>query len=240
MIPARAHRSAPHDLCPLVDEACTAKRCIGAGERGWAHRGVWQIALRLALGLASAVGPTVALAERADRQLPLKIEADQSSTVDMARRVVVFNGRVVLTQGTLRIVADRVELTEVAEGHRTATARGRPEQPAQIREKRDGVDEFVEGRADLIEYDSRESLIRLSGKAVVRRLRGAQLADEVQGETIVWNGSRETFSVAPAERSGSDGRADRVRGVFIAPPPATPPAAPASAAPSGNTAPARR
>lgn len=185
--------------------------------------------------------PTPVQAEKADRQQPLTIEADQSSTVDFARRVVVFNGRVVLTQGTLRILADRVEVSDVGEGHRTAQARGRPDQPAQFREKRDGVEEFVEGRADLIEYDSREALIRLSGKAVVRRLRGTQLADEVQGETIVWNGNRETFSVAPAERGGTDGRGERVRGVFSPPPPA--PAASGTAAPTpapSAPSPARR
>lgn len=197
----------------------------------------------LVLATCAAVS---ARAEKADRQQPLTIEADQSSTVDLARRVVVFNGRVVLTQGSLRILADRVEVAEVGEGQRTAQARGRPEQPAQFREKREGVDEFVEGRADLIEYDSREALIRLSGKAVVRRLRGTQLADEVQGETIIWNGNRETFSVAPAERSSADGRGERVRAVF-APPPPTPTGSPASSsapaagssAPSANT-PTRR
>ncbi len=211
----------------------TLSQCRRALARAWA----------LALGLVAVWGAGGVWAEKADRQQALNIEADQSSTVDMARRVMVFNGRVVLTQGTLRILADRVEVSEAGLGHRTAVARGRPEQPAQFREKRDGVEEFVEGRAELIEYDSRESLIRLSGKAVVRRLRGTQLADEVQGETIVWNGARETFSVAPADRSGGEGRADRVRGVFIPPPPITPVAAPLGSppgAPSSAPAPIRR
>jgi lipopolysaccharide export system protein LptA len=177
----------------------------------------------IALSCAITV-PRPAHAEKADRQQPLTIEADQSSTVDLARRVVVFNGRVVLVQGTLRIQAERMEVAEVGEGHRTALARGLPEQPAQFREKRDGVEEYVEGRAERIEYDSRESLIRLSGKAVVRRLRGTQLADEIQGETIIWNGAREVFSVAPsgppAGTSATGGSSGRVRGVFSPPPPA--------------------
>jgi lipopolysaccharide export system protein LptA len=84
----------------------------------------------LVLAACAAVS---ARAEKADRQQPLTIEADQGSTVDLARRVVVFNGRVVLTQGSLRILADRVEVAEVGEGQRTAQARGRPEQPAQFR-----------------------------------------------------------------------------------------------------------
>lgn len=184
------------------------------------------------LGLALAAAFQAAWAEKADRQQPLTIEADQSSTVDLARRVLVFNGKVVLTQGSLRIQAERMEVSEVGEGHRTAQARGLPEQPAQFREKRDGVDEFVEGRADLIEYDSREALIRLSGKAVVRRLRGTQLADEIQGDTIVWNGARELFSVLPNGRSAADGGNPRVRGVFTPPPPAP-------GSPAGTTPPRR-
>jgi len=193
-------------------------------------------ALSVAVVVVGAAWPFPSRAEKADRQQPLMIEADQGSTVDLARRVAIFNGRVVLTQGSLRILADRVEVAEVGEAHRTAQARGRLDQPAQFREKREGVDEFVEGRADLIEYDSREALVRLSGKAMVRRLRGTQLADEVHGETIVWNGNRETFSVAPAERSAADSRAERVRGVFS--PPATAPATAPAAAPGPAPGPA--
>jgi lipopolysaccharide export system protein LptA len=195
--------------------------------------------------VASIALASPAQAEKADRQQALTIEADQSSTVDLAKRTVVFNGRVVLVQGTLRIQAESMEVVDVGEGHRTALARGLPDQPAQFREKRDGLDEFVEGRAERIEYDSRESLIRLSGKAVVRRLRGTQLADEIQGETIVWNGAREVFSVAPANPVGGQGAAgsgSRVRGVFTPPPPAAQApaagrAAPAPAAGPGAPAP---
>lgn len=179
-------------------------------------------------------------AEKADRQQPLTIEADQGSTVDLTRRTVVFNGRVVLVQGTLRIQAERVEVADVGEGHRTALAHGLPEQPAQFREKRDGVEEFVEGRAERIEYDSRESLIRLSGKAVVRRLRGTQLADEIQGETITWNGAREVFSVAPSAvasvPSAAGGGPGRVRGVFSPPPPVPG----GASSPASPTSPSRR
>ena len=224
------------------------KRCLTPKASAWAP--TWapdrSRASVSALALAALV-PSVALiageahAEKADRQKPLTIEADRNSTIDLARKVVVFDGRVVLTQGTLRMTADRVEVTEVAEGQRTAVAKGLPDAPATFREKRDGVDETVEGRAQTIEYDSREDLIRLSGKAVVRRLRGTQLADEFSGETIVWNGAKEFFSVLPltsgaatAGAPGAAGTADRrVRAIFTPDPakqeavPASPPPAPA-------------
>lgn len=177
---------------------------------------------RVAVACMVALGVGAAVAEKSDRQQPLTIEADRSSTVDLARKVVVFNGQVVLTQGSLVIRAERMEVTDVGNGHRTASATGLPQQPAEFRQKRDGVNEFVEGRGQAIEYDSREELLRLNGQAVVRRLRGSQLADEVVGDRIVWNGAKELFSVLPsAPTAGVPGR---VRATII----------PAESAPGGG------
>lgn len=228
----------------LTSTASAPRSTDRVAGRGWA-RGLWRalglglgsgLGLGLGLGLGvSLLATPVAHAEKADRQKPLAIEADRSSTIDLARRTVVFDGRVVLTQGTLRITADRMEVTEPADGQRTAVARGLPEVPAEFREKRDGLDETVEGRAQTIEYDSREELIRLSGKAVVRRMRGKEVADEYVGETIVWNGAKEFFSVMPAPAGGAGGAAggSRVRAVF-SPQPAKP-AGPAGSAPAQAT-----
>lgn len=178
------------------------------------------------IGAVAALTPTqVAWAEKADRQLPLTIEADRQGSVDLARKVVVFSGRVVLVQGTLRIAGDRMEVTELPQGQRSAITHGTADQPAEFREKRDGVDEFVEGRAQSIEYDSREEAIRLVGKATVRRLRGQQLAEEVHGDTIVWNGSKEFFNVSPTA-AAPGAQNGRIRAVLVpapAPAPGTKP-----------------
>lgn len=186
---------------------------------------------------AALVLPGLAHAEKADRQLPLTIEADRQGSVDLARKVVVFSGRVVLVQGTLRISGDRMEVTELPQGQRSAITHGAADQPAEFREKRDGVDEFVEGRALSIEYDSREEAIRLVGKATVRRLRGQQLAEEVHGDTIVWNGSKEFFNVSPTAKTGDAGTG-RIRAVLIPAPavgdaPTAPRPTPPSARPPG-------
>ena len=208
--------AAPGPIAPDPGGACAAVPLASRAARALRE----PLAILLTGALAAAA--PLAQAEKADRSQPLTIEADKTSTVDLAKRVVSFHGRVLLTQGSLRIQADRMDVTEVAGGHRTALARGLAEQPAQFREKRDGVDEFVEGRAQLIEYDSREEVMRLTGQAVVRRLRGTQLADEIQGEVIIWNGSKEVFSVAPASPSLSDGRGNRVRAVIVPAPRAEP------------------
>ena len=142
-------------------------------------------------------------AEKADRSKPLTIEADQPGTLDLVKQVVVFNGNVVVSQGTMAIRAERVEVRERADGHRTATALGSAGKPATFKQKRDGVDETIEGTADRIEYDSRGDVVRFSGNAQVQRLRGSAPADEVSGAIITYDNGNETFSVQGA--SGAAG-----------------------------------
>jgi lipopolysaccharide export system protein LptA len=178
----------------------------------------------LALGLATGA----AQAEKADRGKPLVVEADRPGTLDLQRQVMVFNGNVAISQGTMMIRAERVELRETPDGYRAATAIGSPGRPASYKQKRDGVDETVEGVADRIEYDSRTETLRFVGNGAVRRLRGTVPADEITGALIQWDASSEVFSVqggatSPANPSG------RVRAVIS--PRAEAASAPAASAP---------
>jgi len=174
-------------------------------------------------------------AERADRSKPLTMEADRPCTVDLLRQISVCSGNVVIAQGTLQIRADRVELRETPEGYRQATATGTPGEPAQYRQKRDGSDETIEGRADRVEYDARADTLRFVGNALIRRSRGANASEEIQGSLIVWDNTAEQFSVqggvvSPTNPSG------RVRAVLTPRDPAassTAPPAP-SLRPSGS------
>ena len=150
-------------------------------------------ALAVALVLVAPVAPV--RAEKADREKPMVVEADRPGTVDMQRRVVVFNGNVVIVQGTMRITADRVEVREVDGGRRTAVATGSPKAQATFRQKRDGVDETIQAVADRIEYDGVGDVLRFVGTAKVRRMRGTEMADEIVGQTITWSNPTEVFRV---------------------------------------------
>lgn len=161
-----------------------------------------------------------ALAEKADRSKPLTIEADKPGTVDLLNQVVVFNGNVVISQGTMSIRAERAEVRETAQGYRTAVAIGAPGKPALFRQKREGLAEYIEGEAERIEYDGRNEVLRLIGSAAVRRLRGSEVADEITGASIVYDNAAEVFSV---QGGGANGGSGRVRAVL------TPREAPASA-----------
>ena len=53
-----------------------------------------------------------------------------------------------------------------------------------FRQKREGVDEYIEGEGERIEYDGKADVVRFINRAVIRRFRGAVLADDVTPELI--------------------------------------------------------
>ena len=180
---------------------------------------------RVAGALVVALASLPALAEKGDRDKPVQIEAEEPGTVDLLKQVVVFNGKVVISQGTMTIRADRVEVRQTPEGFRAATAIGSDAHPASFRQKRDGVDEYIEGQAERIEYDGRSDVVRFIDNATVRRLRGATVGDEVSGNLITYDSVAELFSVQGKPASTPSNPSGRVRAV-LTPAAASPPAPP--------------
>jgi lipopolysaccharide export system protein LptA len=173
-------------------------------------------ALKLITALAAAVlalGATAVRAEKADRAKPLNVEADAPSNLDLQKKVVVFNGNVVITKGTLAIRAAKVEVRETPDGYQIATATGSAGKPATFRQKRDGVDEYIEGQAERLEYDSKADTVRFVNAAVVRRLRGTAVADEITGSVVSYDASTEVFSVSGGAPN-ANGTGGRVRAVL--------------------------
>ena len=171
-----------------------------------------------------------AQAEKADRNKAMVVEADRSGTLDLQRQILVYDGNAVVTQGTMQLRAERIEVRTMAEGHRTATALGAAGKPASWRQKRDGVDETVEGSAERIEFDSRSDTLRLVGSSTVRRLRGGAVADEITGAVIVWDNNAELFKVEGGAATAAN-PSGRVRTILSPRPEA---AAPASAPTRGT------
>lgn len=167
---------------------------------------------RIAAGLMMALAASVQ-AEKADRDKPVNIEAERM-TYDDLRQVNIFEGRVVLTQGTLTILADRITVRQDPEGFQHGTAEKGPEGFAYFRQKREGVDEIVQGWGDRIEYDAKSEKADMIGRA--RFLRGA---DEVRGNTIHYDGRTEFYTVVgntPGATTGATAGAQdgRVRAVI--------------------------
>ena len=81
-------------------------------------------------------------------------------------------------------------------------ATGSTGNPVFMRQKREGLNEFFEAQANRIERDEKTQMIRLIGKAVLRRLVGNALADEIQGETVIYNEATEAYTVASGAAGG--------------------------------------
>ena len=172
------------------------------------------------LCLALACYVPASHAERADRDQTMHLEAARVS-IDDARQISTFEGGVMLTQGTLTIRGDKIVLTQDQEGMKRGTATG---QPASFRQKREGFDEYVEGYAERIEYDSTNATVDFFGQARMKRGN-----DEVQGDHITYSATTEIFQArgTPGQDTGTGGQS-RVRAVI------QPKKQPAPADPVGN------
>ena len=155
--------------------------------------------------LLAACGP--AAAERADRDKPVNIESDRMTAED-PKKTAVFEGRVVLTQGTLTIRADRLVIRQDAKGFQHGIATGKP---ASFRQKRDGAEEYIEGEAERIEYDGQNERIQFFERAHLRRDSG----DDVRGNYISYDTRTEFFSVQSAKDPKASGQDTRVRAVIM-------------------------
>lgn len=142
-----------------------------------------------ALVMTLLMDSSLAFAERADREKPINLEADRIS-VDDAKKVQVFEGNVILTQGTLQIRANRLVVTQDTDGFQKGTAVGGANGLARFRQKRDGKDELVEGEAERIEHDARNDKTEFFGRAWVRNG-----LDEVRGNYIAYDALTEKYLV---------------------------------------------
>ncbi|MDL1866696.1 lipopolysaccharide transport periplasmic protein LptA [Betaproteobacteria bacterium PRO4] len=168
-------------------------------------------ALGVLSGLCLMLFSAMVSAERADRDKPIHLEADRATVEDYKRksefRTSVFTGNVIMTQGTLTLKADKVIMKEDTTGYRHATAHGNL---VSYREKRDGVDEYVEAWAKRAEYDDKTEKIELFGSARLKRG-----TDEVEGDYISYDIASDFFQVFGQPQPENDKHSDhRVRAVI--------------------------
>lgn len=166
-------------------------------------------ALRFAAVLAALCVTVVpAHAEKADRDKPVQVESDRMEYDDV-KRISTFIGRVVLTKGTIVIRADRMVVREDAEGFQYGRAEGKP---ASFRQKREALDEHIEGYGLEIDYDGKAETVVLTSDASLRRLERERVLDEVHGARITYQSAAEFYTVE-GRAPGATGN-DRVRMVI--------------------------
>ena len=175
------------------------------GHAAMIGKGHTAFALAAAL-VAALICASPAHAEKADRDKPINVEADRME-YDDKQQISTFTGDVVLTKGTIEIRGDRLIVRQDPAGWQYGTAIG---EPASFRQKREGVDEWIEGRALQIDYDGRQETVRLQQRASMQRVDARRhVLEEVHGSEILYESGTEFFTVeggdmatTPANPSG--------------------------------------
>lgn len=147
-----------------------------------------------------------AQAATADRKLPLSIEADRKHT-DYKGGEAIYEGRVIITQGQLRLSADKATIHLRDGQFERAILEGRPV----TYEDRDEQGRPIRGEARRMDYQALDEVITLSGQARVDRA-----GDTLASERIVYHlktevvdagagaGDRVRMTLQP--RSGGEGK----------------------------------
>ena len=176
----------------------------------------------------------VVMAERADRNKPMNVEAD-ALRYDDIKQTSVFTGRVVLTKGTIVIRGGQLDVRQDAQGYQFGLVVAEAGKLAFFRQKREGVDEFIEGEGEVIEYDGRADTVKFIKRAQLRRFRGTTLNDEMTGAVILYDNTTDVFTIDGGVARGSTGApGGRVRAML------TPKPDPSAAVPAPAGAPAQQ
>lgn len=138
-------------------------------------------------------GSLNAHALESDRRQPISIEADAGS-LDQKNQVTVFNGNVIIKQGSLNIRANAVRVAQDKQGNQQIQAEGNPVYFGQQLENRG----YVEGSGNQVDYDSSTGLVRLVGNAMVKR--GGDVA---RGAAITYNMRTEVYTVLGSKIAGT-------------------------------------
>lgn len=156
---------------------------------------------RALLGVLLAAAALPATALKGDKEQPVQIEANRMSADD-TRRMTIFEGSVVLTQGTIKVQADRIVVRQDAEGFQYTTASGAPVRFRQKMDPKEGEKDgrWMDGEALRVEIDDRKQTIELFEQARVNRG-----GDEVAGNYIYVDQRSDFFSVS-AGKGAKEGR----------------------------------
>ncbi len=116
-----------------------------------------------------------------DGQQPIHIQADAGS-FDPNDGVSVLTGSVQLDQGTLRVRADSVTVSNRDRRLDRIIAEGGPDKPATFRQRLQPGEPFVNAHARRIDYAIAEERLELKGGAFL-----SQAGREFSGEVIFWD-----------------------------------------------------
>ena len=137
-----------------------------------------KLSLKQALVASLLAASLPAMALTGDTNQPIHIESDQQS-LDMQGNVVTFTGNVVVTQGSIKINADKVVVTRPAnqQGKEVIDGYGNPATFYQMQDN----GKPVKGRASKMHYELANDFVVLTGNAYLE-----QLDSNIKGDKITY------------------------------------------------------
>ena len=137
-----------------------------------------------------------------DVEKPVSIEAD-AVVFNKNAGTALYTGRVEIIQGTLRITADRIEISAPKNEIQTIRATGRP---VMFRQKMD-TGKNAEGQAQLMTYFVKQKRLQLSGNASLK-----QDKDNFASNIIEY--STATGELKAGGGKAANGKSGRVKAIF--------------------------
>lgn len=137
-----------------------------------------KLSLKLALAGSLLAASLPALALTGDTDQPIHIESDQQS-LDMQGNIVTFTGNVIVTQGSIKINADKVVVTRPGgeKGKEVIDGYGNPATFYQMQDN----GKPVKGHAAKMHYELQSDLVVLTGNAYLE-----QVDSNIKGDKITY------------------------------------------------------
>jgi len=153
--------------------------------------------LLAAIAVASGMlAPMLAYAEKADRKEKVTINAIDGDA-DHAKGFYRLEKSVVISQGTLRIAADKGTAQTSADENYNATLTGKP---VCFRQRTDNGD-WAQGVADRVDYDSGKGIVELFGNAIL-----FVGDDETRANYITYNTQTSKYEARESKQRASEGK----------------------------------
>jgi lipopolysaccharide export system protein LptA len=147
--------------------------------------------LTIGLGLFTAT----AHAEKADKDKPIALSSDKAQFDDV-KQIYHLERNVLLIKGSLIIRGEKAEVKIDPEGYQYVTIFAKPGELASLRQKRDtGLNDFIEGFAEWIEYDGKTEIAILHKQARMNQISGTRVTDQLNGDKIHYDGNTEKYNV---------------------------------------------
>jgi lipopolysaccharide export system protein LptA len=146
-------------------------------------------------GLSLVTG--FALAEKADQDKPLILNAD-SVSINEVEQKYKLQGDILLIKGSIVITADKGDILIDPEGYQFIEVKGDAKSLATFRQRREGLaNEFMQGLGRDVSYNSKQEVLILLGDANMKRLLNMQMRDHLRGGRIEYRDDTQEYRVSP-------------------------------------------